>query len=266
MKRIMFACAVLAAMLTAGCVSSPLGRSQLILVDDAQIAQMGTTAFAELRKQGEFANAPNKERFARCVSQALIGVLPRPYNTQDWEVQIIEDDSANAFALPGGKIGVNTGMFRIADTQAELATVLSHELAHIVARHPAERVSDRYAAQVATAALATYGANKGYDGQQVMALLGLGAQVGVLLPFSRAQEEEADILGQRYMAAAGFNPAAAATLWQKMQSQGGGQPPVFLSSHPAPASRAQQLAQQAQRLQPVYQRARASGHTPSCSL
>lgn len=266
MKRFAMLCSVLAVLICGGCVTSPTGRSQLILVDSQQIAAMGAAAFAELRKQGEFAHAPRKERFAQCVASALIDVLPAPWSRQNWEVQIIEDDTPNAFALPGGKIGVHTGMFRIANNQAELATVLGHELAHVVARHPAERVSDQVAARAAATALAAYGVNQGYDGQKVMALLGLGAQVGFLLPFSRSQEAEADILGQRYMARAGFDPRAAPRLWVKMERQAGGSPPEFLSSHPSPGNRAEELARQARELLPVYKQARARGRSPSCQL
>lgn len=266
MKHVPSILVAAALVLAGGCATSPTGRSQLILVDNQQIAAMGSAAFAELRKQGEFANAPRQERFARCVAGALIDVLPQPWNRQSWEVRIIEDDTPNAFALPGGKIGVHSGMFQVADNQNELATVLGHELAHVIARHPAERVSDQFAAQAAATALAAYGANKGYDGQKVMALLGLGAQVGFLLPFSRSQEAEADILGQRYMARAGFDPRAAQRLWVKMQQQGNGSPPEFLSSHPAPGNRAEELAAQASKLMPVYRQALASGHDPGCHL
>jgi predicted Zn-dependent protease len=255
-----------AATALAGCVTSPTGRSQLMMVSDSQMSQMGLSAFNDMRKQGKFVNAPRERAYATCVANALIAVLPPPWNTQQWEVQIVGDDTANAFALPGGRIGVNKGMFKLADNQDQLAVVLGHELAHVVARHGAERVSDNLAAQAAVAAGSAYAGSRGVNPDQVGALLGAGAQLGVLLPFSRTQESEADTLGQRYMAKAGFDPRAAVTLWQKMDAQGGSKPPAFLSTHPSPGGRAQTLGRQAQQLLPVYQQARASGHAPNCRM
>ena len=259
------ATAALAATL-AGCVTSPTGRSQLMVVSDTQMNQMGLSAFNTMRQQGKFVDAPRERAYATCVADALVAQLPPPWNAQQWEVQIVGDDTANAFALPGGRIGVNRGMFKLATDQDQLAVVLGHELSHVVARHGAERVSDNLAAQAAVAAGSAYAGSRGMDPGNVQALLGAGAQVGVLLPFSRAQESEADTLGQRIMAQAGFDPRAAVTLWQKMDAQAGGKPVAFLSTHPAPGNRAQVLGQQAQQLAPVYAQARASGHTPNCHL
>ena len=121
-----------------GCVTSPTGRSQLMVVSDSQMSEM-VSAFNDMRKQGKFVDVLRERAYATCVSNALIAVLPPPWNTQQWEVQIIGDDTANAFALPGGRIGVNKGMFKLADNQDLLAVVLGHELSHVVARHGAGR-------------------------------------------------------------------------------------------------------------------------------
>jgi predicted Zn-dependent protease len=257
---------VLTALLLTGCATSPTGRSQVMMVSDSQMSQLGLSAFDNMRKQGKFVDAPRERAYATCVANALIAVLPPPWNTQRWEVQIIGEPSANAFALPGGRIGVNQGMFKVATDQNQLAVVLGHELSHVVARHGAERVSDNYLVQGAVAAGTIYAGTRGTNAGYAAAALGLGAEVGILLPFSRIQESEADTLGQRYMAEAGFDPRAAVTLWQKMGQQGGSKPPAFLSTHPSPGNRAQSLAQQAQQLMPVYQQARAHGHTPACRL
>ena len=254
-----------AALVLSGCATSPTGRSQLMLVSDQQMDQMGLAAFNELRTQGKFANAPRDRAYATCVADALIRHLPSPFSQQKWDVQIIDDDTANAFALPGGRIGVHKGMFKVATTQDQLAVVLGHELAHVVAHHAAERVSDNLAVQTGVAAAGAYGASKGANPDIITAALGLGSQVGILLPFSRTQESEADMLGLRYMAAAGFDPHAAPTLWEKMASSGGSAPSAFLSTHPAPGKRAQTLARQADSLMPVYQEARAAGNTPKCA-
>lgn len=256
----------LAAAVLAGCATSPTGRSQLMIVSDSQMSQMGISAFNDLRKQGKFVDAPRERAYATCVSKALIAVLPPPWNANQWEVQIVDDDTANAFALPGGRIGVNQGMFKVATNQDQLAVVLGHELSHVVSRHGAERVSDNYAAQAAVAAGTVYAGTRGTNAGYAAAALGLGAEVGILLPFSRTQESEADTLGQRYMAQAGFDPRAAVTLWQKMDAKGGAKPPAFLSTHPAPGNRAQSLGAQAQQLLPMWKQAQANGHTPHCSL
>jgi predicted Zn-dependent protease len=265
MKSRLLTVAAISALL-AGCATSPTGRSQLMMVSDSQMSQMGLASFNDMRKQGKFADAPKERAYATCVANALVAVLPPPWNTQRWEVQIVDDKTANAFALPGGRIGVNQGMFKVATDQNQLAVVLGHELSHVVARHGAERVSDNMAAQAAVAAGTIYAGTRGSDAGNVAALLGAGAQVGILLPFSRTQEAEADTLGQRYMAKAGFDPRAAVTLWDKMEKQGSGGTPAFLSTHPAPDKRAQVLGQQAQKLMPDYQQARASGHAPNCRL
>ncbi|UGB37253.1 M48 family metallopeptidase [Frateuria soli] len=265
MKPRLLIAAALASLL-AGCATSPTGRSQLMMVSDAQMSQMGLASFNQMRQQGKFANAPKERAYATCVAQALVSVLPPPWNTQQWEVQIVEDNTANAFALPGGRIGVNQGMFKVATNQDQLAVVLGHELAHVVARHGAERVSDNLAAQAAVTAGSIYAGSRGMDPNTAASLLGVGAQGLVLLPFSRTQESEADTLGQRYMARAGFDPRAAVTLWEKMEKKGGGGTPAFLSTHPAPDKRAQVLGQHAQQLMPVYQQARTGGHSPNCTL
>jgi predicted Zn-dependent protease len=265
MKRMILS--IVAALLLAGCATSPTGRSQLMLVSSSQMSQLGLAAFNQMREQGKFAKAPRERAYATCVADALIRVLPPPWNTEKWDVEIIDDNSANAFALPGGRIGVNRGMFKIARNQAELAAVLGHELSHVVARHAAERFSDKMAAAAGVAALTAYGASRGNDAGRTMALLGLGAEVGLVLPWSRAQESEADVLGQRYMARAGFDPAAAVALWQNMQkADSGGRVPAFLSTHPAPGNRIAKLKANAPALEATYRAARASGHDPHCSL
>ncbi|AND68972.1 peptidase [Dyella thiooxydans] len=267
MRATAFAATLAAATLClAGCATSPTGRSQLMMVSDAQMSQMGITAFNDMRKQGKFVDAPRQRAYATCVANALIAVLPPPWNANQWEVQIVGDDSANAFALPGGRIGVNQGMFKVATNQDQLAVVLGHELAHVVARHGAERMSDNLAAQGAVLAGAAYGASRGGNTGTIVAGSAVAAEVFFLLPFSRTQESEADVLGQRYMAEAGFDPRAAATLWQKMGAQGGSKPPAFLSTHPSSSKREQTLQQQAQQLMPVYQQARAHHHDPECRL
>jgi len=253
--------AALAIGLLVACATAPTGRQQFILVSESDMSQMGSTAFAQIKSSGRLANDPAGTRYINCVANALIAQLPEPHRSQRWEVVLIADDAANAFALPGNKVGVHTGLLTLANSQDQLAVVIGHELGHVVARHAAERVSQQFATQTA---LQVLNSASGGERQQLLGLLGVGAQAGIALPFSRLHENEADTLGQRYMANAGFDPRAAAQLWQKMAQQGGARPPALLSTHPDPVQRIQAMSAAAPGLMPVYERARAAGRQPNC--
>ena len=160
-----------------------------------------------------------------------------------WEVVVFDSDEVNAFALPGGKIGVYRGILRLAgDDDAQIATVMGHEVGHVTARHAAQRIGAAQLTGMVQQA-AAIGLEMGgvAGGQQIAGALGLGAQYGVLMPFSRAQELEADRLGVLSMAKAGYDPSRAVQFWRKMARQGGGKPPEFLSTHPADATRIAQI-------------------------
>ncbi|GAB2659595.1 M48 family metallopeptidase [Arenimonas aestuarii] len=248
--------------LATACTTTPTGRSQLMLVDEAAMDRMGASAFDQIKSSGRLANDPAANRYVRCVADALVQVLPARERQQRWEIVVIQDDSPNAFALPGGKVGVHTGLFKVATTQDQLAAVIGHEMGHMVSRHAAERVSQRFAADAAMQAL---NSATGGERQQLLGLLGVGAQAGVLLPFSRQHEVEADVLGQRYMAQAGFNPQGAPAVWENMiRATSGNRPPAWLSTHPDPASRVQSLRASAPGLMATYQQARAAGRAPNC--
>ena len=253
--------AALALAALVACATAPTGRRQFILVGDADMARMGATAFDQVKASGKVSTDAAQARYVRCVADALVAQLPAAWRSQPWEVVVMADDSANAFALPGGKVGVHAGLLKVAANQDQLAAGIGHELAHVVARHASERVSQQFAADTALRALD--GATGG-ERRQLLGLLGVGAQAGVLLPFSRQHESEADVLGQRYMAQAGFDPRAAGALWRNMTAQGGARPPAWLSSHPDPARRIESLEAQAPGLLPVYEQARAAGRRPAC--
>ena len=233
--------------LLVGCQSAPLtGRSQLIMVSESDIAGSAAAEFAKMAK------LPNDPHLAKIkeIGQKIIavarkddkaGVLPP---ASRWEFAIINDKTPNAFAMPGGKIGFNVGMFPYAPTDDEIAVILGHEVSHVICRHGAERVSQSLMAATSLAVVDAVTANRQSDSdhQTMMAALGVGAQVGLLLPFSRAHESEADHLGLLFMARAGYNPEKAPQFWQKFsQKAGGGAPPEFLSTHPADATRIRQL-------------------------
>ena len=244
------------------CATSPLGRSQLQLFSDDDLAQMGLAAYSDIQKKQPRDDSPAANAYVRCVAHAVTGALPGP--AQTWEVTLFRDDSANAFALPGGKIGVNTGLLRVATSQDQLATVIGHEVAHVLARHSGERLSNQAVVETGLQAVQAISGATTPAKQQLMGLLGVGAQVGVLLPFSRAQESEADLLGLDLMARAGFDPRQSVVLWQNMERASGNGPPAFLSTHPSPEGRMQALQDRLPQALELYQQARAQGRKPSC--
>lgn len=259
---------IVVSLLIAACATAPSGRSQLLLFSDTQMSQLGATSFDRLKTEGKVVSDPKRERYVGCVVAALTAQLPQPWRGSPWEVRVFNDPTANAFALPGGKVGVNTGMFDVAKNQDQLAAVLGHEIAHVVFRHSNERASTSTLADTGLSVVNAYvGANATASSSKlIMSALGLGAQVGVLLPFSRKHESEADTYGQQLMAKAGFDPAAAVTLWRNMdQASKGQRPPQWLSTHPDPTNRIARLAEQQTALESVYRAAAAQGQHPNCA-
>lgn len=217
-----------------GCSTNPqLGRQQLILVDEAQLDEMGVAAWRDIRRQERVSRNPELNRRIERIGTRIVRAAGLE-DLYDWEYAVFENEQANAFALPGGKIGVNTGLIRLAKSDDEIAAVVGHEVAHVTSRHSAERVSQAMASELGVS-LAQLGLG---GGETTAALLGAGLQYGVLLPYSRRQEYEADRLGLRFAAAAGYDPRAALTFWQTIaQQEQRGQPVEFLSTHPADANR-----------------------------
>ncbi len=247
--------ALLTVTITAACTTSPTGRTQLRLVGDEQLAQMGATAFAEMKQKMPTATSASARGYVECVSRAITAQVPARIA---WEVQTFESKEVNAFALPGGKIGVYTGLMKVASTPDQLAAVIGHEVAHVLAGHSASRVSNEIATQFG---MQIFSATTGYNPE----LIGVGANLLVLLPFSRGDESEADILGLDYMARAGFDPRAAITLWQNMAAASGGKSPAeFMSTHPSHDTRIRDIAAQLDRVMPLYEQARAAGRRPAC--
>ena len=245
------------------CSTSPTGRSRLAVFPEAQMNQMGITAFDELKKQTPISGDQGAQSYVRCVVGAITREIKTAGAPASWEVVLFQDESANAFALPGGKIGVHTGLLQVAKNQDQLATVIGHEVAHVLAGHSNERASTELATQGAMEALSMLSGPASPGKSQVLAVLGVGAQVGVILPFSRAQESEADVMGLDLMASAGFDPRQGPTLWENM-SKLGGAPPELLSTHPSSATRIAALRERAQVALPLREKARASGKRPSC--
>ena len=242
MARVCFVLCV--SVLTFGCASSPTGRSQLILYPDSQLAEMGAASFAEQKREVPVAKDVRTNEYVQCVADAILArVDPKtiPGGPGPWEVVVFNSEQANAFALPGRKIGVYTGLLEVAKNESQLAAVMGHEVGHVLARHGNERISHSSASQLTQSAVAATLASRDMSsgtGQTIMAGLGLGAQYGVLLPYSRAHETEADTIGLRLMADAGFDPRQSVLLWENMaKAAGGTAPPELLSTHPSNQSR-----------------------------
>ncbi|NIP31218.1 MAG: M48 family metalloprotease [Candidatus Dadabacteria bacterium] len=226
------------------CYKAPVtGRNQLILISEAQEREMGLVAFQEIIKKEKLTKNKKYQDYVERVGKRIAKVSHTP--NLDWEYKVIENDKTiNAFALPGGKVGVYTGILKVAETEAGLATVMAHEVAHATARHGGERVSAGILAQIGAVGIAV--AMRKKDPKVVNSVLqayGIGTAVGVILPFGRSQESEADRIGLIYMAKAGYNPKEAIKFWQRMEkkSKGKAAPPEFLSTHPNYGTRIKNL-------------------------
>lgn len=266
MKRVLLALAVSATLAACATATSPTGRSQRVgAVSQEQLNQMGAQAFEETKSKTPQSTNATQTRYVRCVADAVTRQLPPEWQA-NWEVALFADNSANAFALPGGKIGVNTGIFTVARNQDQLAAVIAHEIGHVISRHHDERVTRQAEAQAGVNLLgALIGSRYGSGAAETTGqLAGIGAQTLFLLPNNRAQESEADVVGQQLMAKAGFDPQQAVSLWQNMIAAETSRAPEWISTHPDPQNRISELRSRATSLVPVYQQARASGHTPRC--
>ena len=235
------------------CAQAPeTGRSQLILVSDDQMNQAGAQAYRQvLRKQGVSSDRALQQRVATVGSR--IARVSGIENAR-WEFVVIEDSTPNAFALPGGKVAVNSGMFKVVQNDDQLATVLGHEIGHVAARHGAERASPQMVQQGGLQALGLA------TGDPMLVQLAAAAiTVGLTLPYSRTQESEADEIGLMYMARAGYDPRQAIVFWQNMEKAGGGGGIGFLSTHPSDQTRIQRLQALMPKAMAAYRAAGGSG-------
>lgn len=267
LKPMMLAAALSVAVTSCATTTSPTGRRQVVgAVSEAQLAQLGEQAFAEAKAKMPQARDGRSAQYVSCVVNSLVRHLPSDWQQLRWESAVFQDDEPNAFALPGGKVGVNTGIFKVARNQDQLAGVIAHEIGHVYAHHHNERITRQMGAQFGVQ-LAQILAGSRY-GQGAMDAVGQGgsilAQTGLLLPGSRTQELEADVIGQELMAKAGYDPHGAIGLWQNMTAAGGSRPPQWLSTHPDPQSRLQEMQVRADQLAPVYTAARQAGNNPRC--
>src|SRR6476661_3538914 len=241
---------LLAFCLLAACESAPVtGRSQMMLVSESEERQLGAQAYREVLAKEPRSHDVELNALVEKVGRRIAHAAEHPPTNlwkaphYNWEFRTIAKNVPNAFCLPGGKIAVYSGLLPITRTEAGLAAVIGHEVAHALARHSAERLSDQKAVaagtMLATLGLAVAGGrDSGNYTPAVAAALGAGATVGVLLPMSRAQESEADHIGLILMAVAGYDPQAAIGVWERMKARSGsGKTPEWLSTHPADETR-----------------------------
>ncbi|MEZ5403411.1 MAG: M48 family metallopeptidase [Bryobacteraceae bacterium] len=217
------------------------GRSQLVDMDRQQEAALGYQSYQQILRESAVMRSGREVDMVRSIGQRLAKVADDP--GFEWEFNVIQDDQVNAFCLPGGKVAVYTGILPVAQNENALAAVMGHEIAHAIARHGAERMAHQKLVQIGTLATGVALSDMDPTAQRaVMGALGVGAQFGLLLPFSREHESEADYMGLIYAARACFDPREAPRLWERMGAASGGRgPSEWMSTHPSHETRIRQL-------------------------
>ena len=254
--------ALIVSTLLVACSTSPTGRTQLVFMPESQMITLGVQSFHQLLEETPRVNDEGINQYVQCIGDAITQLPSVQAVSSDWEIVVFDDPSANAFALPGGKIGVHKGLLTVAVTPGQVAAVMGHEVGHVLAHHGNERVSQAFAANQGLALLEGWLGSTDYKHQgSIMAALGVGTKVGILLPFGRTQESEADTIGKELMARAGFDPRESITLWQNMARGSNGSPPEFLSTHPSHDTRIERLNDNMASAVALYQQ---SGKKPQC--
>ena len=237
------------------------GRQRLDLMPDRQMSQLGQETFSQILVDRTVLESGEEVDRVREIGERVIvsarTLYPGAPIPKDWEIVVFQDDTPNAFAVPGGRIGVHTGMIRVAESDDALAVVIGHEVAHVLAEHAGERMSQ--AVLIGGGIMIGDAATRNEDDATrtaVLVAMGLGAQVGLALPYSRLHESEADELGLLIAANAGYDPRASIGLWQRMEEEGGTRL-EFLSTHPNPGSRIKELQAVMPEARRLYLRSKA---------
>ena len=244
--------------LLSGCITNPeTGRSAFILTSESEENQLGTQAYQEVLAKERISGDGRMTEMLQRVGARIAAVANRP--SFQWEFRLIESNQKNAFCLPGGKVAFYTGILPVAQTEAAVAAIMGHEVAHATARHGGQRITVAMGTQLGLAGLSALIGSEDSNGKKVLlAALGVGTQVGVALPFSRSNESEADEIGLMYMARAGYDPREAPKLWQRMAAGDQGTP-QFLSTHPTSLGRSAALQSQLPKVLPLYERSAKHG-------
>lgn len=236
------------AIVLAACSTVPLtGRRQLDLVPSSTMLSMSFQQYGQFLQENRVSSNAQQTEMVKRVGRRIQGAVEKymadnnlrhQLEGYQWEFNLVESKEVNAWCMPGGKVVVYTGILPVTKDENGLAVVMGHEIAHAVAKHGNERMSQGLLTELGGVALTVALRDKPRQTQQVfMSAFGVGAQVGVLLPFSRVHESEADHLGLIFMAMAGYDPHGAVTFWERMAQQGGDKPPEFLSTHPSDQTR-----------------------------
>lgn len=241
MKRLIFALSALFFALN-GCATVPYtDRQQIMMVSAEEESQLGATLFTDVKKSSKINTDASMNSMVSSVGKRIAAAADRP--EYKWEFVVVEDKTVNAFALPGGKVAFHTGIMPICQDESGVAAVMGHEVAHVLARHGSERMSQQQALSIGSVALmAAVSGSSPVVKEGVMQAYGVGAQVGVLLPYSRSHELEADRIGMILMAKAGYDPRHAVSFWERMlANKNGSSAPAFLSTHPSDQKRIDEL-------------------------
>jgi len=263
MKNLFSVCFILLAL--SACSTSSTGRNQVSLYSNAELNQMGITSFDQMKKEIPISKDKATNDFVLCVADAITANVSQSAHQGAWEVVVFDSAQVNAFALPGGKIGVYTGILNVTENQDQLAAIIGHEVGHVIEHHSNERLSANKVSNVgmAVAAIALGASDIDNKGLWV-AGLGLGVQYGLIMPYSRSHESEADIVGQDLMARSGFAPEASVQLWKNMSKLSKDVPPEFMSTHPSNETRIKQLNAHLTVSKPYYLAEKSAGSTPLC--
>jgi predicted Zn-dependent protease len=257
---------LLTVLILSACATSPLGRKRILLFGDSTMDSMGVQSFDEIKKKTPIEADPKINAYVKCIARPLIANSGSRIPVSGWEVVVFRDPTPNAFALPGGKIGVHTGMLPVARTADQLAAVIGHEVGHVLAQHGNERVSHGELASLLMGVVDVSLREMDPDKKKLLlGGLGVGLQFGALLPFSRSQESESDLIGLRLMVRSGFDPKQSVELWKNMKASAGGAGPEWLSTHPSPDSRIRTLEAEAVRMEAEWNAVRERGNLPQCS-
>jgi predicted Zn-dependent protease len=240
MKKIF--CILIIMAFTSSCSTTPISGNKAFLLTSSETEnQQGEEAYRDILSKEKIVTGTKEAKMVEAIGKRIAAIANQP--DFKWEFKTLQSDTPNAFCLPGGKVAVYTGIFKYAKNEAGLATVMGHEIGHAIARHGGQRMTQAMATNVALVGLAAVGLAKMEPEKKglVMAALGVGATIGIILPFSRANETEADEIGLILMSRAGYDPHEAVNFWDRFSLAGGKSPPAFLSTHPPSPQRKEHL-------------------------
>ncbi len=244
--------ALAALLLLAACATVPItGRRQLTFIPDSQINSMSFQQYDQVLAEGQLSDDAEATAMVRRVGRRIQAAVEEYFRQQglssqldgyQWDFNLLESDQVNAWCMPGGKVAFYTGILPICQDETGVAVVMGHEVAHAIAEHGNERMSQGLLVQMGGVALSEALKNKPEETQALaLTAFAVGAQYGAVLPYSRKHESEADHMGLIFMAMAGYDPQAAPVFWERMAAQGGAKPPEFMSTHPSDETRVRQL-------------------------